>query len=333
MGELQFVMLGAGFWAGYQLAAWQEIPGARCIGVCAPDRVKAEALASQFGISGMYTDPTEAIAKSGADFIDIVTPPATHPELVRLALSYKKPTICQKPLAETLADAEALVAEAQAAEVPLLVHENWRWQAPLRALKAELDSGVIGEVFRARLTMVSGFPLFINQPGLKKLERFLLADIGVHVLDTARFLFGEADQVYCHLRRVQPDIAGEDAATILTQHSHMSVITELGYVQNFYERDRFPQTFAFIEGAQGSIDLATDYWLRTTTKDGTYARRVSPPRYRWANPEYDVVHASMVPCLTNLLAGIRGEPCETTAADNLKTLQLIEGAYQNGIWL
>jgi D-apiose dehydrogenase len=327
MSELRFVMLGAGFWASYQLAAWHEVPGARCVGVCDPDREKAATLAARFGITGVYTDAAEAISASGADFVDIVTPPATHPALVRLALSHKKPTICQKPLAEKLSDAEAIAAEAKAAGVPLLVHENWRWQAPLRALKAELDSGVIGAAFRARLTMVSGFPVFVNQPFLKTLTRFLLADIGVHVLDTARLLFGEAELLHCELQKVQPDIAGEDVGTVLTRHSNVTVITELGYVQNFYERDRFPETFALVEGPLGSIELAPDFWLRTTTNAGTFARRVPPARYDWANPAYDVAHASMVPCLTNLLAGVRGGPCETTAADNLKTLRLIEEAY------
>ncbi len=327
MSELKFVLLGAGFWAGYQLAAWQEVPGARCIGVCDPDPEKAARLAGKFGIEGVFTDALEAISTGDVDFVDIVTPPATHPELVRLALSHKKPVICQKPLAELLADAEALERESKKSGVSVLVHENFRWQTPMRALKAELASGVIGTIFRARLTMVSGFPVFANQPNLKNLERFLLADIGVHVLDIARFFFGEADSVQCHLSKVQKDIAGEDAGTVFTRHSGVTVITELGYVQNFYERDHFPETFAFIEGSKGSIELAPDYWLRTTTKSGTHARRVPPPRYGWADPAYEVAHSSMVPCLTNLLAGVRGEPCETNITDNLKTLRLVEAAY------
>jgi D-apiose dehydrogenase len=329
MNELKFMLLGAGFWADYQLAAWQEVPGARCVGVCDPDRDKAARLAARFGVSGVFTDADTALSTGAVDFVDIVTPPATHPELVRLALSHKKPAICQKPLAESLSDAEALEREARERCIPLLVHENFRWQTPMRALRAELESEVIGDIFRARLTMVSGFPVFTNQPNLKNLERFLLADIGVHVLDLARFFFGEADSVHCHLSKVQKDIKGEDAGTVFTRHSGVTVITELGYVQNFYERDRFPETFIFVEGSKGSVELAPDYWLRTTTRSGTHARRVPPPRYPWADPAYEVAHASMVPCLTNLLAGVRGQPCETTAADNLKTLKLVEAAYES----
>ncbi|RXM20870.1 gfo/Idh/MocA family oxidoreductase, partial [Citrobacter sp. AAK_AS5] len=81
--------------------------------------------------------------------------------------------------------------------VPFLVHENWRWQTPLRALKAVLDRGVIGRVFRARLTYSNSIPVFENQPFLRELEQFILTDIGTHILDTARMLFGEAESVYC----------------------------------------------------------------------------------------------------------------------------------------
>ena len=103
----------------------------------------------------------------------------------------------------------------------------------------------------------------------------------------------------------------------------------MGFVQNFLERDRFPETFIYVEGTRGTIELAPDFWLRTTTKDGTHAQRIPPPRYAWADPAYDVVHASMPPCLTDLLRGVSGGPCETRAADNLKTLRLVFAAYES----
>ena len=60
------------------------------------------------------------------------------------------------------------------AGVSYLIHENWRWQAPLRALKEVLDSGVIGTPFRARISMVSCYPVFINEPHIADLEDFIL---------------------------------------------------------------------------------------------------------------------------------------------------------------
>jgi predicted dehydrogenase len=57
---------------------------------------------------------------------------------------------------------------------------------------------------------------------------------------------------------------------------------------------------------------------------------VKPPRYAWADPAYDVVHASIVPCNADLLKALKGEgPAETTGEDNLKTVRLVFAAYES----
>jgi D-apiose dehydrogenase len=328
---LRFAILGAGFWARYQLAAWQEISGAECVAICDRERSKAEKLAGAFGIGAVYEDADQLFSNgSQLDFVDIITSPSTHHELVMKAARQGVGVICQKPFADDLKQAEEMTRACAEAGVPFCIHENFRWQTPMRALKEALESGVIGEIFRARLTMVSGFPVFKNQPFLGEIERFILMDVGVHVLDVARFLFGEAESVYCQTRKVHRNIAGEDIATVMIRTENgATVLNEMGYAENYLERDAFPQTFAFIEGTHGSIEMAPDYWLRITTKDGTHARRCPPPRYAWADPAYDVVHSSLVPCNEDLLRAMRGGKAETTAADNLKTFQLVEAAYQS----
>jgi predicted dehydrogenase len=179
--------------------------------------------------------------------------------------------------------------------------------------------------------MVSGFPVFANQPFLKELDQFVLTDMGSHVLDVARCLFGEAGRLYCQTGKVHADIRGEDVATVMLQmRTGATVNVEMGYAENYLERDRFPETSIFIEGARGSLELAPDFWIRVTTKSGTHIRRVPPPRYAWANPAYDVVHSSIVPCHANLLAALRGEAeAETTGEDNLKTVRLVFASYES----
>jgi predicted dehydrogenase len=104
----------------------------------------------------------------------------------------------------------------------------------------------------------------------------------------------------------------------------------LGFAKAPLEREFFPQTLAFVEGPLGSIEVAPDYWLRVTTKDGTHSRRYPPPRYTWADPRYDVAQSSIVPCHRDLLSALRGEaPGETTGADNIKTLELVFAAYDS----
>jgi len=329
MTTLRFAALGTGFWARFQLSAWREVGGVECVALYNRTRAKAEALAAEMGVPAVYDDAEELLRRERLDFVDIITDPGTHERFVTLAAGRVPSVICQKPLAEDLATAERMVSACRLSGTMLYVHENWRWQAPIRALKTVLDEGRLGRVFRARIEMVSGFDLFSNQPFLKTLERFVLADMGPHILDTTRFLFGEVESLACHTSRVRPDIRGEDVATVLLKtRGGSTVVVSLGYAGTPLERERFPETFVFAEGDRGSVELGPGYWLRTTTAEGTFARRVPPPRYAWADPRYDVVHASGVPCNANLLRALRGEgPAETTAEDNLKTLRLVFAAY------
>jgi D-apiose dehydrogenase len=238
--------------------------------------------------------------------------------------------VCQKPMATTLEESEALVAVCKQHNVPLYINENWRWQYPLRQLKKALDSGRIGKVFRARIDYRNSFPVFDNQPFLKELEQFILTDIGSHILDVARFLFGDAKSLYCQTYRVHPDIKGEDVATVmLLMESGATVVCEMSYASR-REHDRFPETFVHIEGDQGFLELSHDYWVRETTVEGTLATRHIPPRYPWANPAYDLIHSSIVPEQLNIARALKGlEVGETSGDDNLKTIQLVFKSYES----
>ena len=331
MKALRFAAIGAGFWARYQIAGWYEAGGVECAAIYNRTRSKAEALASQFGIKAVYDRPEEMLEREQVDFVDLITDVDTHAGFVRMAAAHKLPVVCQKPLAPSYDEAAGMLDACNRAGVPLYVNENWRWQTPIRALHRALCSGVIGKPFRARIDMISGFPVFKNQPFLRELEQFILTDLGSHTLDVARFLFGEAERLYCQTQRVHTDIRGEDVATVmLHMQSGATVLVEMAYAENYLERDRFPETAIFVEGERGSAELTLDHWVRVTTKDGTHIQRVPPPRYDWADPAYDIVHSSIVPCQANLLAALRGEErAETTGEDNLKTVRLVFASYDS----
>jgi predicted dehydrogenase len=332
VAELRFAVIGAGFWAHYQLAAWGEAPGVRCVAVCDQDRQKAETLAAARSVPRAYDDVSEMLRTERPDFVDVITDPASHAAMVRLVAEAGIPVICQKPMTPTLAESEDLVDACRAAGVPFAIHENWRWQAPLRRVKELLAEGAIGRPFRARIDFLSGFDVFANQPGLRRDERFILADMGCHLLDLARCYFGEAESVYCRTARVRPDIRGEDSATVVLtmDGGKATVVVNMAYAGTPLERECFPETLVFIEGECGSMEAAPGCDIRVTTAAGTRSTRVLPPEYPWANPDYAVVHSSMVACQADLLRALRtGTPAETDAADNLKTMRLVEVAYES----
>lgn len=329
MKKLRFAVLGTGFWANYQIPAWLELEGIELVAVCDRNFAKAEAIAQGFGIPNVYDNAETLLNLEELDFIDIITDVDTHPHFTFMAAEKGVDVICQKPMASSLDLAKQMVESCHRAHVKFFIHENFRWQAPIRALKKAVDSGVIGQPFKARVSFCSAFPVFENQPFLAELEQFILTDIGSHVLDICRFLFGEAKTLYCLTQRVNPHIKGEDVANVFMEMSSgLHCYAEMSYA-SILEKEAFPQTLILIEGEQGSLHLSHDFELKTTTRQGTTTEVIKPKMYEWLNPAYAVVHSSIVDCNRDILNGLQGKQSETTGDDNLRTVELVWSSYES----
>lgn len=326
-------MFGCGFWARFQLAAWNELPEVECVALYNRTRSKAVELAKEFSVPNVYSDAGELFRNEKLDFVDIVTDASTHEEFLQFAASHHVPAICQKPFCLSLAEAEKHCEKFASAGLPLFIHENWRWQRPIRVFARILRENWLGTPFRCRIDMITGFPVFENQPSLRNADKLILLDLGTHILDVARFLFGETESLYCVTHRVQAEIAGEDAATVVMNmnQGRTTVVCNLAYAGNALERDPFPETQIFVEADRGSLELAPGHSIRVTTPEGTFSRCFPPKMYSWVDPAYAVVQSSIVDCHADLLRGFREKDYvpETCASDNLKSLRLVFDAYKS----
>ncbi len=240
-----------------------------------------------------YAAAEALFADGGFDFVDIATTVASHRALVELAAQHRVPVICQKPFAPTLADASAMVAAAEAAGISLMIHENFRWQTPILAVKAVVESGAIGTPFWGRVSFRSGFDVFSGQPYLAKGKRFIIEDLGIHSLDIARFLFGDATHMTARTRRINPAIAGEDVATMLLDHSDgLTSVVDVSYATKLPE-EPFPQTLVEIDGTLGTLRLAKDYRLTVHGPAGTQERLVAPTLLPWASRPWHNIQESV----------------------------------------
>lgn len=323
-------IIGCGLWARYQVAAWKEADPDLQFAFC--DRIadSARVMADHFGAAPWYTDAAEMLRSEALEAVDIITNPDSHAELVGLAAGWGLPVICQKPLGSSLETARQMVEGCRQVGVPLYVHENFRWQHPIRHLQSLLREGWIGKPFRARIFFNSGFPIFENQPFLARQERMILAEVGLHLLDICRFLFGEPRRLFCVTQRINPTIQGEDVATVLLEMATgMSCTVEMSYA-SLVDYECFPQTLMEVEGEQGSIRLSPDYRFDITTHTRQQTEQIRLPEYDWVNPQYAVVQTSMVELHRHFLLGLRnGQPVETTGADNLRSLELTYAAYES----
>ena len=233
MSKLRVAVIGVGFFAVNQLRAWRDIEAVEVAAICDTRPERLAEIAGQFGIARCYTDAAVMLGAERPDFVDIATGTASHRALVELAAAHRLPVICQKPFAPSLEDARAMVACCERAGVPLMVHENFRWQSPLRAVAEVLRSGRIGTPFWARISFRSGFDVYVHQPYLATVERFIIADLGIHLLDLARYLLGDVVDLSARAQRVNPRIGGEDVATMLLRHERGAVsVVECSYASH-----------------------------------------------------------------------------------------------------
>ena len=328
MAKLKGGLIGCGFFAINHMHGWQDAKGAEIVSICDRDPERLKIVGDQFGVAARYADAAEMMAKENLDFVDIATTVRSHRALVELAASHKLPTICQKPFALTLADAKAMVEACRKAGVPLMVHENFRWQSPIQAVKAVIDAGEIGQPFFGRISFRSGFDVFSGQPYLAEGERFIIEDLGIHILDIARFLFGDVATITSRTRRINSKIKGEDVATMLLDHENGATsVVDCSYATKL-SVEPFPETLVEIDASHGTLRLAQGYRLTVAGKTGTSERNVSPPVLPWASRPWHNIQESVAAIQQHWVDCLRsGHETSTSGSDNLKTFALVEGAY------
>jgi D-apiose dehydrogenase len=324
-------LIGCGFYSRNHLHAWRDLAGeVDLVAVCDRDEGKAEEAAKAFGVPRWYGDAARMFATESLDFVDIVTTMPSHKPLVLLAASHKVPAIVQKPFAPTWQECLDMVDACGDAGVPLMVHENFRFQSPIRAVRRILEEGTIGELTWGRITWRTGYDIYAGQPYLASEERFILLDIGVHVLDLARVLLGEVDRVFCETQSVRPGIAGEDAATIMLRHVNGAVsVVDCSYATK-RDPDPFPEVLLEIEGRRGSLILSPGLELRITSDGTTTVRSLRTPLLPWTSEPWHVSQESVLHTQRHWVECLRlGREPETSGRDNLKTYALVEAAYES----
>jgi predicted dehydrogenase len=334
---LKGVCIGAGYFSQYHLQAWQRIPEAAITGLCDLDRDRAERRMAAYGISSCYRDFREMIDKESPDFVDIVTPPATHLPIVRYAAERGIHVLCQKPLAPSFEESLRIVETARQGGIRLMVNDNWRWQPWYREIKRVVDGGAIGRAtfgyFQMRMGDGWGENAYLErQPFFREYEKLLIYETGVHFIDTFRFLFGEVASVYAHLTRLNPLIMGEDAGQVFFRFdSGVSAILDANrYNENDSGVDLYScsprNTFGVFR-----IDAMSGHLLMDSCGE-LVIKPLGEPSYRHDYPRElkgfagDSCYFAIRHFLDRLLDD---EPFETNGTDYLKTLRVVEACYQS----
>jgi len=337
---LRIACIGAGFFARFHREAWAALNRARLSGVADPDLAAAQATGLPAYASAEAL--LEALGPDVSDVVlDIAAPPPAHAALIRLGASAGvRAVICQKPFCGDLAVAEAVAVEAETAGLPLLVHENFRFQPWYRAMRAVLDAGTVGPLrnltFRLRPGDGQGPRAYLDrQPYFQTMPRFLVHETAIHWIDTFRYLAGEPEAVFADLRRLNPAIAGEDAGHVLFRlpGGARALFDGNRLLDHDAEDRRRTMGEALIEGDAGTLTLIGDGSVALRRFGARGVEPISPPPPPDAGFGGGCVKAFQAHALSVLLD--EAEP-ETSAAQYLRNLRAEAAVYASaeaGAWV
>jgi Predicted dehydrogenases and related proteins len=168
--------------------------------LCGRSEEKVKAAAEKFGFEDYETDYEKLCARDDIDLVDVVTPGESHVPISIAAAKAGKMVFCEKPLANTVAQAESMLAAVTEAKVPHAVCFNYRGIPALALAKRMIEDGRIGTVYHWRSVYLQDWIVDPNMPLVWRLQGDVagsgaLGDLAAHSIDLARWLVGEITEV------------------------------------------------------------------------------------------------------------------------------------------
>ncbi|MET8040434.1 Gfo/Idh/MocA family oxidoreductase [Micromonospora sp. NPDC005215] len=204
--ELRVGMVGYAFMGAAHSQAWRtvnrvfDLPArARMALICGRDTTKVAAAADRLGWDASTTDWRDLINRDDIDVVDICTPGDSHAEIALAALAAGKHVLCEKPLANTVAEARAMTAAAdvaRAAGVRSMCGFNYRRVPAVTMMRQMVADGRLGVIRHVRATYLQDWIVDPQFPLVWRLQKDragsgALGDIGAHIIDLTQFVTGQ----------------------------------------------------------------------------------------------------------------------------------------------
>lgn len=195
-------MIGYSFMGAVHSHAWRTVGRVFDLGVdvdmrviCGRNEEAVTAAAAKYGWQSAETDWRAVIARDDIDIIDVCTPGSSHEEIAVAALNAGKHVICEKPLANTVAEAERMAAAAQASSGKSMVAFNYRRVPALAYARELVRQGRLGRIFHVRAVYLQDWIIDPEFPLVWRLVKEeagsgALGDLGAHIVDAAQFVTG-----------------------------------------------------------------------------------------------------------------------------------------------
>ena len=207
MAHVNVALIGYAFMGRAHSNAWRQVSRffspkltPRMKVICGRDAKNVRQAAEQLGWDESATDWREVVTRPDIDIVDISTPGDSHAEIAIAAAKAGKVVFCEKPLANTVKEAEQMLAAVTKAGVLHMICHNYRRVPAVALAKQLIADGKLGRLYHYRGTYLQDWVADPNVPLYWRLQKEkagsgALGDIASHSLDLARFLVGEITEV------------------------------------------------------------------------------------------------------------------------------------------
>jgi predicted dehydrogenase len=338
---LKVGVIGVGGIARTHMPGWAASEHAEVVAGSDINPTALEEWGRLHGVSKLSTDPADLFRDPDIDIIDICTPNMYHAPQAIAALDAGKHVLCEKPLAPTPADIRRMMEARDRSGKQLMTAQHFRFKGISQAMKAEIDQGVLGDIYHARSWMLrrNGY---IASPSFTKMEHSgggPCIDIGVHVLDLTLWLMGNPTPVavsgvakapLAHLdgqfaawsgKPAPTDWDVEDfAAAFVRFNSGATLVIEVSWLLHHDIEGEDMQIWLY--GTQGG-----SHWPKGDFLSSNYQTKQLYNRTLRLTKDPMEPHA--LECVQFARAIMDGAPAPVQAEQSLQVLSILDGIYRS----
>ena len=326
--------IGSGFiMADCHLVAYKSA-GFNPVAIASRNPANAQSVAQRHNLTA-HTTYQEMLAEADIEVVDVAVPPDVQLEVIREIVKHAgkiKGVLAQKPLGVNYKQAAEIVTLCEQAGIVLSVNQNMRYDQSVRACRAVIDKGILGDPVFASIDM-RAIPHWM--PWQRRQGWVTLRIMSIHHLDTFRYWLGDPQRVFCSTR--------PDPRTSF-DHSDGLCMYILEYADGL-RASSWDDVWAGPAKEGAASDLGISWRLEGTT--GLARGTIGWPEYptptpstldyttiatgnRWFSPRWDQVWFpdAFTGRMAQLLVALEtGTTPEISAEDNLKTMALVEACY------
>ena len=282
-----------------------------------PIAKRAENMRQKYGVEQTFGSLEQMIDQASWEVAVVCTPTSVRRETIEVLAAAGKHVFTEKPLADSFEEAEAIVETCEQAGIQLAVNQNFRYHYPFETAREVVTAGRIGKV----LTILQEDLSFRQDRGWRtEMTRNALSVMGIHWFDGFRWVLGADPEQLVAETYSSPAIecVGETDATV---HILFDQGSSVSYTQSF--SSRFNRTQTVIIGESGTLEL--DYQgARLLGVEGEVEQAWDNPNKGHHKPKATFVG------INELFRAIEsGETPANSGRDNLKTVAMLDAAYQS----